>query len=319
MNAECLPLRLGISQCLLGEPVRYDGGHKRDRFLVDVLGQHIEWVPICPEVEAGLGTPREPMHLINDLESPRLVTIRSNQDHTQQISRNTKKRLRDLRSLNLMGYVFKKDSPSCGIRQVKVLTREGRRLGTGQGLFAKGFQRTFPLIPIEDEGQLQDQAWRENFIERVFGYYRWQSLHHGRVTRNAVIQFHHAQKYLLLAHSRRHYHMLSQLISKTTQYTPKQLADAYGPLVMQAFSVKTSVRKHLNVLQQLATHLKSPLSPKAFSDLQGVLHDYHQGLVPLSVPITLIRHYVQVLEVHALMDQVYLSSHPKELMLRNHV
>ncbi|MDA1305611.1 MAG: DUF523 and DUF1722 domain-containing protein [Nitrospirae bacterium] len=314
------PLRLGISQCLLGEQVRFDGGHKRNQFLVDILGQHVEWIPVCPEVEAGFGTPREPMRLVDDLDQPRLITIRAHQDHTAQMTRYTKRRLRDLRSLNLCGYVFKKDSPSCGTQRVRVYNQEGKLLGKGKGIFAEAFQRTFPLIPIEEEGRLQDPGLRENFIERVFGYHRWQAkVSHARLTRGALVAFHATQKYLLLAHSRRHYQQLGQLVANAKQFTPRQLVDSYGQLFMEALAVKTTIRKHMNVLQHLAGHLKSKLSPLARAELHAVLHDYHQAFVPLSVPITLIRHYVRVFEIPYLADQVYLSPHPKELMLRNHV
>lgn len=315
-----LPLRLGISRCLLGEPVRYDGGHKRDRFLVDVLGPHVEWIPICPEVEAGFGTPRESMRLVDDLESPRLITIRSKIDHTAKMNRFTKKRLRDLHPLNLSGYVFKKDSPSCGTQRVRVYNTEGNLIGKGKGLFADAFEKSFPLIPIEEEGRLQDHSLRENFIERVFGYHRWQSQRlNFRFTRGTLVSFHTTHKYLLLAHSRSHYHQLGQLVANAKRYSPSQLADSYGQLFMAALAVKTSTRKHMNVLQHLAGHFKRQLSAPARKELHEVITDFHKGLVPLSVPITLIRHYVRIMEIPYLCDQVYLQPHPKELMLRNHV
>ena len=315
-----LPIRLGISHCLLGEPVRYDGGHKRDRFLVDILGEHVEWVPVCPEVEAGFGTPRESMRLVDDLKSPRLMTIRSQKDLTKPIERYAKQRLRDLQSENLSGYVFKKGSPSCGTQRIRVYDREGHSIGHGKGLFAKAFEQRFPLIPIEEEGRLQDPHLRENFIERVFGYHRWQShTFNTRLTRKALIEFHTIHKYLLLAHSRSHYQKLGLLVAHAKEYPLRQLFDAYGQLFMEGLSIKTTIRKHMNVLQHLAGHLKGVLSPKARGELHEIIHDYHQGLVPLSVPITLIRHYVRVFDIPYLGEQVYLDPHPKELMLRNHV
>ena len=318
--ASDLPLRLGISHCLLGEPVRYDGGHKRNDFLVDVLGRHVEWVPVCPEVEAGFGTPRESMRLVDDVAEPRLMTVRSHHDHTDRMRRYTRKRLRDLQSLNLSGYVFKKDSPSCGTRHVRVYARDGHLLGTGKGLFADAFQHMFPLTPIEEEGRLQDQGLRENFIERVFGYHRWQShILKTRLTRGRLVAFHTAHKYLLLAHSRRHYQQLGQLVANAKQLSTRQLADAYGPVFMEALAVKTTVRKHMNVLQHVAGHFKGAVSSRTRGELHEVIADYQKGFVPLSVPITLIRHYVRVLDMPYLRDQVYLAPHPKELMLRNHV
>ncbi len=322
--ASDLPLRLGISHCLLGEPVRYDGGHKRNDFLVDVLGRHVEWVPVCPEVEAGFDTPRESMRLVDDVAEPRLMTVRSHHDHTDRMRRYTKKRLRDLQSLNLSGYVFKKDSPSCGTRRVRVYARDGHLLGTGKGLFADAFQHMFPLTPIEEEGRLQDQGLRENFIERVFGYHRWQVLNAG-LTRGRLVAFHTAHKYLLLAHSQRHYRELGRFVADGVGTTPRgcpidrQLARTYGHLFMEALAVKTTIRKHVNVLQHLAGHFKGALSDAVRDELHAVIGDYQNGFVPLSVPVTLIRHYVRVLDVPYLKDQVYLAPHPKELMLRNHV
>ncbi len=313
-----LPVRLGISRCLLGDPVRYDGGHKRDPFLVDVLGQHVEWVPVCPEVEAGLGTPRESMRLVDDVADPRLITIRSRQDQTGRMRRYARQRLRDLRALNLSGYVFKKDSPSCGTQRVRVYARDGNLLGTGTGLFAEAFQRAFPLTPIEEEGRLRDPGLRENFIERLFGYHRWQMLN-ARLTRGRLVAFHTAHKYLLLAHSQRHYRELGHIVAHAKQRSIRELARTYGPLFMEALAVRATIRQHVNVLQHLAGHLKEALGSAAKRELHEVMRDYQQGFVPLSVPVTLIGHYVRVLDVPYLRDQVYLAPHPKELMLRNHV
>lgn len=314
------PLRLGISRCLLGDPVRYNGGHTRDRFLTDVLGPHVEWVPVCPEVEAGFGTPREAMRLVDDVERPRLITIRSCTDHTETMRRSTNARLRDLQSSNLSGYVFKKNSPSCGTRRVRVYDRHGRLLGTGTGLFAEAFHRAFPLIPVEEEGRLQDRTLRERFIERVFGYHRWQALTLSRrLTRGALVSFHTTHKYLILSHGRRRYQRLGQLVANANRLPARQLADAYGRLFMEALAVATTVRKHVNVLQRVVGHFKGTLSSTARRDIHDVLTDYQKGLVPLSVPITLIRHYVRVLDVPYLREQVYLAPRPKELALRHHV
>ena len=316
--ASDLPVRLGISRCLLGEPVRYDGGHKRNEFLTDVLGQHVEWVPVCPEVEAGFGTPREAMRLVDDVAEPRLLTVRSHHDYTGRMRRYANTRVRELRTVNLSGYVFKKDSPSCGTRRVRVYARDGRLLGTGTGLFAEAFQRAFPLTPIEEEGRLRDQGLREHFIERLFGYHRWQVLN-ARFTRGRLVAFHTAHKYLLLAHSQRHYRELGGLVANGKDYPVRELARTYGRLFMEALAVKSTIRKHVNVLQHLAGHFKESLGAKARTELHGVVNDYHHGFVPLSVPVALIGHYVRVLDVPYLRDQVYLAPHPKELTLRNHV
>ncbi len=226
-----LPTRIGVSRCLLGEKVRYDGGHKRDQFLTDVLGRYVEWVPICPEVEAGLGAPREAMRLVGDPHRPRLVTIDSHIDHTRALETMTRNRLDGLKSFDLSGYVFKKGSPSCGIERVRIYNEQGVPSRNGVGLFARGFIEQFPLIPVEEEGRLCDSTLRENFIERVFCYRRWQDLIQRGITRQALIQFHTIHKYLLLAHSPQQYKVLGRLIGQAHQYRPRN-----SPIGMGSYS-----------------------------------------------------------------------------------
>jgi uncharacterized protein YbgA (DUF1722 family)/uncharacterized protein YbbK (DUF523 family) len=312
-------LRLGISRCLLGDEVRFDGGHKRDNFLTDVLGPYVEWVPICPEVEAGLGTPREAMRLVGDPAHPRLLTIKSGRDHTRALEKMTAGRLAELGNLDLSGYVFKRGSPSCGVERVRVYTEHAMPSHSGVGLFARAFIEQFPLIPVEEEGRLCDAPLRENFIERVFCYRRYQDLLQNGVTRQAVVRFHTIHKYLLLAHSAQHYQTLGRLVGQAEHHRPKELVLKYGELFMNALAVKATVRKHVNVLQHILGYFKTQLGPSQKTELLGVINDYHQGLTPLIVPLTLIKHYVHLFDVGYIRDQVYLNPHPKELMLRNHV
>ncbi|MFI5247536.1 MAG: YbgA family protein [Nitrospirales bacterium] len=313
------PLRLGISRCLLGEEVRFDGGHKKDNFLTEVLGPYVEWVPVCPEVEAGLGTPREAMRLVGDPQHPRLVTIKSGTDHTRAVERMTAHRIEELEELDLSGYVFKKDSPSCGMERVRIYNEHGMPGRNGVGLFARAFIEQFPLIPAEEEGRLCDPTLRENFIERVFCYRRWQDLVQSGIARHALVQFHTIHKYLLLAHHPQQYQALGRLVGQAHQHRPKELAHRYGGLFMKALAVKATVRKHVNVLQHILGYFKERLGAQEKAELLGVIADYHNGLTPLVVPLTLIKHYVQIFDVSYIQDQVYLNPHPKELMLRNHV
>ncbi|MGQ0811311.1 MAG: YbgA family protein [Nitrospiraceae bacterium] len=313
------PLRLGISRCLLGEEVRFDGGHKRDGFLTDVLGRYVEWVPVCPEVEAGLGTPREAMRLVGDAQHPRLVTIKSGKDHTQALEMMTANRIEELKELDLSGYVFKKDSPSCGMERVRIYNERGMPGRNGVGVFARAFIEQFPLIPVEEEGRLCDPPLRENFVERLFCYRRWQDLVQSGVTRSAIVQFHTIHKYLLLAHSPQQCQVLGRLVGQAHQHRPKDLALRYGELFMKALAVKATVRKHVNVLHHILGYFKERLGAQEKAELSGVIGDYHQGLMPLIVPLTLIKHYVQIFDVSYIRDQMYLNPHPKELMLRNHV
>ena len=312
-------LRLGISRCLLGDDVRFDGGHKHDSFLTDVLGRYVEWVPVCPEVEAGLGIPREPMRLVAAPDALRLVTIKSGRDCTEALQKLSVSRIPLLKQLDLSGFVFKKDSPSCGIHRVRIYNEHGMPSRNGVGVFARAFIEQFPLIPVEEEGRLCDPPLRENFIERVFCYRRYQDLLNGELTRDAVIRFHTVHKYLLLAHDQQQYEALGRLVGRAKHYRPKELAHKYGEGFMATLAVKTTVRKHVNVLHHILGYFKAGLSDQEKLELLGVIDDYHRGLVPLIVPVTLIRHYVRLFDVAYIRDQIYLNPHPKELMLRNHV
>lgn len=312
------PLRLGISRCLLGDEVRFDGGHKQDRFLTDVLGRYVEWVPVCPEVEAGLGTPREAMRLVGSPHRPRLMTITSKHDHTEAMETMVEGRLDSLNKLDLSGFVFKRGSPSCGLERVRVYTIQGMPSQSGVGIFAKAFTEQFPLIPVEEEGRLCDPSLRENFIERVFCYRRFQDLVQDGVTRRALIRFHTIHKYLLLAHSQQHYEAMGRLVGQAERYRLKELTLKYGEHFMITLNMKATVRKHVNVLQHIVGYFKSRLTTQEKAELLDVIADYHRGLTPLIVPLTLVKHYVQILDVGYIRDQVYLNPHPKELMLRNH-
>ncbi|MGQ0695979.1 MAG: YbgA family protein [Nitrospiraceae bacterium] len=312
-------LRLGISRCLLGDEVRFDGGHKRDHVLTEVLGRYVEWIPVCPEVEAGLGTPREAMRLVGDPRHPRLMTISTRTDHTKTLETTAKRRILELKALDLSGYVFKSDSPSCGVERVRIYHEHQMPSRNGVGIFARAFMEQFPLIPVEEEGRLCDSGLRENFIERVFCYRRYQDLLNSGITKRAVVGFHTIHKYLLMAHSQQYFQLLGRLVGQAERYRPTELAMKYGELFMKALSVKATVRKHVNVLQHILGYFKARLGAQEKAELLEVIGDYHRGLTPLIVPVTLIKHYVQLFDVAYIRDQVYLNPHPKELMLRNHV
>jgi uncharacterized protein YbgA (DUF1722 family)/uncharacterized protein YbbK (DUF523 family) len=312
-------LRLGISRCLLGEEVRYDGRHNLDNFLTGVLGRYVEWIPVCPEVEAGLGTPREAMRLVGNPQNPRLVTIESRIDYTRALETMTRNRIEELKALDLSGYVFKKGSPSCGIKRVRLYNEHGVPSRKGVGLFARAFIEQFPLIPVEEEGRLCDLTLRDNFIERVFSYRRWQDLVQSGVTKQALAQFHMIHTYLLMAHHPQQCKVLDRLIGQAHQHRPKELAHRYGELFMKTLAVKATVRKHLTVLQHIFWQFKERLGAHEKAALLGVIGDYHRGLTPLIAPLTLIKHYVQVFDITHIQDQVYLNPHPNEIMLRFHV
>ncbi len=311
-------LRLGVSSCLLGERVRFDGGHKHDRFLTELLGRYVEWVPVCPELEVGMGVPREAVRLEGDPAAPGMVGVRSRRDHGTAMRRFAATRARQLASLDLSGYVFKKDSPSCGMERVRVYAEAGMPSRRGRGLFAAAFMETCPLVPVEEEGRLNDPVLRESFIERIFAYRRWRSLADAP-GRGALVAFHTAHKFQLLAHSPKHYAALGRLVGEQAKQRPAALVAAYGAAFMEALALHATPAKHANVLQHLAGFCRDHLDPHDRRELAAVIDDYRRQLVPLVVPITLLRHHVERHRIEYVLGQTYLSPHPKELMLRNHV
>lgn len=313
-------IRIGISACLLGQEVRFDGGHKRDRFLTDVLGPHVEWVPVCPEVEVGMGTPRETLRLVRVAGAIRMVTTRSEVDHTAAMNAWSRSRLDALARDDLSGYVLKKDSPSCGMERVKVYDPEGGMPSKdGRGLFAAALLARFPNLPVEEEGRLMDPRLRENFIERVFAYRSLRSLFSGRWGVGSLVAFHTAHKMALLAHSTTAYQALGRLVAGAKALGRHALREQYESMFMRTMAVPATPRRHANVLQHMAGHLKTSLDSPSKQELAACIDEYRRGLVPLVVPITLIRHHVRVHGVDYLKGQTYLEPHPRELMLRNHV
>ncbi|MBP1726041.1 MAG: hypothetical protein H6Q51_1339 [Deltaproteobacteria bacterium] len=312
-------IRLGISTCLLGEPVRYDGGHKRDRFITDTLGQYVEFVPVCPETECGLGVPRESMRLQGDPASPRLVTSRTGVDHTDRMVAWAERRLKELEQEDLCGFIFKSDSPSSGMERVRVYSYKGMPERKGVGIFARMFMEHFPLLPVEEEGRLHDPKLRENFIESIFTLKRWRDLLKDHPTRGKLVAFHTEHKLLILSHSPKHNQLMGKLVAGAKQIPPGKLYREYEALFVAALMVKTTVKKNTNVLQHMMGYFKKELSPDEKQELIEVIDGYHEGLAPLIVPITLLRHYVRKYDQPYLKEQVYLNPHPVELKLRNHV
>lgn len=312
-------ITVGVSHCLMGAPVRYDGAHARDRYLTDVLADHFTLVPVCPEAEVGMGIPRETVRLEGDAAAPRMVAPRSGADWTARMNTYSVRRVRELAEHDLCGFVFKKNSPSCGVFRVKLYHDKGLPTKEGRGLFAAEFIRRNPLLPVEEEGRLNDPVLRENFIERVFALHRLKRLFAGRWKRGDVVAFHSREKYLLMAHSPRHYKELGQLVAAVAQHTPAAFRDLYLDGFMAALAVHATPRRHANALQHLAGYLKTVIGEPERKRILALIEDYRVGLVPLVVPMTLLRHYIELNDVPYVSGQTYLNPHPRELMLRNHV
>jgi uncharacterized protein YbbK (DUF523 family)/uncharacterized protein YbgA (DUF1722 family) len=313
------PLRIGVSSCLLGEAVRWDGGHKRDRFVTDLLGRFVEFVRVCPEVESGLPVPRPTLRLVGAVEEPKLVFGESGEDYSETMLAWAHKRVDALAKLELCGYVLKSDSPSCGMERVKVYGKGGMSVKKGRGLFARVLMERLPLLPVEEDGRLNDAKLRETFVERVFAYRRWRDFDAQPFSLARFVAFHAAHKYLLLAHSPEHYASLGRLVARGEQLGRAELRDQYGRGIAQAMARPATRGRHFNVLQHMAGYFKEELDDASRQELHQALADYRAELVPLIVPLTLIRHHVRARSIEYLAGQVYLAPHPKELMLRNHV
>jgi uncharacterized protein YbgA (DUF1722 family)/uncharacterized protein YbbK (DUF523 family) len=311
-------IRIGISSCLLGEMVRYDGGHQLDRYLRDTLGAWFEYVPVCPEVELGLPTPRETLRLVEGEGNARLVFSRSGEDITEKMQAWATKRVLELEGEQLCGFIFKAKSPSSGMERVKLYDRHGVPAKKGVGLFAQAFMTHFPYLPVEEDGRMHDPHLRENFIESVFVFKRWRVLLAGGADPAGLVDFHTRHKLLLLSHSPELYREMGALVARAGSLPIAQLLADYQQLLMKAMRLHASVRKHVNVLQHLLGYFKKQLSADEKQEALELIKAYRQGSVPLIVPITLINHYVRKYHEPYLDRQHYLRPHPLELQLRNH-
>ena len=312
-------IKIGISSCLLGEKVRYDGNHSRDRFVTDTLGRYFEWIPVCPEIEFGLPVPREPMHLFGTPDSPRLLTIKTGIDYTEKMLKWVETKLKKLEKENLCGFIFKSRSPSSGIGGVKVYMPSGMVTKTGKGLFGGAFMKHFPLIPVQDDGRLHNPGFRENFIERIFVLKRWQEFKKKGASIKDLIAFHTDHKLLILAHSPRHYSILGRLTANAKKEKSEYVLSEYIRILMEGITLIATVKKNTNVLQHIQGYFKKYLTPEEKQELLGIIESYRKEFVPLVVPVTLLNHYVKKFNVSYLKRQHYLEPHPMELMLRNHV
>lgn len=311
-------ITIGISSCLLGKKVRYDGGHKNDRYITDTLGQFFDYIPVCPEVEYGLPVPREAMHLAGDVDNPRLVTVRSGVDHTEGMKKWAENKLEELAPQGFSGYIFKSKSPSSGMRGVKVYVGSAPPVHRGVGIFAAAFMKRFPLIPVEDEGRLHDPGLRENFIERVFVFARWREFVEKKGSIKDLVEFHSRHKLLIMAHSPKHLSALGRLVAGKRGFGP-DVRDLYIETLMEGLRLIATIRKNTNVLHHIIGYFKKNLSGDEKKELLEIIDRYHRGLIPLVVPVTLLNHYVLGYDESYLKDQYYLNPHPVELMLRNHV
>jgi len=314
-------IRIGISSCLLGEEVRYDGGHKHDRFLTGTVGRLVTFVPLCPEVEIGMSTPRESIRLERKEKGGPILLLgdKSGTDYAERMRSWSRDAADQIPDMGLSGYILKKNSPSCGMERVKIYDHNGVPSPNGRGLFAEELMERHPLLPVEEEGRLHDPGLRENFFERVFAYRRLLDLFGEDWDTGDLVAFHTREKFLLLAHEPEAYEELGRMVAEAKQMPWEELVRAYPERFMTALKRQASPGRHRNVLEHMAGFFKEELAAAEKQELLQTIRDYSEGLVPLVVPLTLVKHYVRTLEVDYLADQSYLQPHPKELMLRNHV
>jgi uncharacterized protein YbgA (DUF1722 family)/uncharacterized protein YbbK (DUF523 family) len=316
-------LRIGVSACLLGQEVRYDGQGKRDAFLVDELAPFVRWVPVCPEVEVGMGVPREPVRLERGPRGRTMMrAIDSGADWTARMSALAARRADALARQDLAGFVLKSKSPSCGMERVKLYDAAHETAAPrleGVGLFARALLERLPNLPVEEEGRLHDARLRDNWVERVFAYERVRRLWADRWTVGDLVAFHTAHKMQLLAHSPARYRALGRLVARAKELPRAELRAGYEAGFMGALRELATPGRHANVLEHMLGHLKRSLDAGDKRELLDVIAQHRAGRVPLVVPITLLGHHVRRLAPPNLVGQTYLEPHPRELMLRNRV
>ncbi len=312
------PIKIGISSCLLGNKVRYDGQHSHDRFLTQTLGLYTEYVPVCPEVECGMSTPREAVRLVGTPESPRLVTRKTDIDKTPMMNAWIKKKLKMLEKEDLCGFIFKNKSPSSGLYRIRVYGDDDKVRKTGTGLFARAFTEHFPRVPVEEAGRLHDPKLREQFIENIFSFQRWRELLKKNRTPGGLVEFHTQNKLLILSHNQVLYREMGKWVAKGKTIDKDELFDHYEKILLKALSLKTTLKKNINVLQHIMGFFKKELTHDEKQELLLIFDQYREGYVPLVVPMTLINHYVRKYNQPWLKTQTYLNPHPFELKLRNY-
>jgi uncharacterized protein YbgA (DUF1722 family)/uncharacterized protein YbbK (DUF523 family) len=317
MNDTTSKIKVGISSCLLGQEVRYDGGHKHSPLCTQQLAQYFEFVPTCPELGAGLGVPRPAIRLVGDPAAPRAVQVgNASIDVTTRLQDFADRRVPQL--TDLCGYIFMKNSPSCGLFRVKVYQDNGYpHPQGGRGLFAAALTQAMPLLPVEEDGRLQDPVLRENFITRVFAWHDWHALQAAGLSAKVLTDFHARYKYTLMAHSPQDYSALGRMLADAGKHDPEELGAQYFTRLMQALQQLATRKTHTNVLMHLQGYLKKQLAPREKESMGSVIEQYRKGILPLVVPITLLRHHFHQHPDPYIERQSYLQPYPDDLRLRN--
>tara|TARA_R110002096_G_scaffold433887_3_gene653829 strand:- start:35624 stop:36655 length:1032 start_codon:yes stop_codon:yes gene_type:complete len=314
------PIRIGVSACIVGQEVRFNGGHKRSDYVCEELGARAEFVPVCPEVEMGLTVPRETLRLVRKEKggAPILFAPKSGTDHTAKMEAFAARRVEELSKLDLCGFIVQKGSPSCGMERVKAYSLKGGMPDRdARGLFTRELMRRMPQLPVEEDGRLNDPVLRNHFVERVFAHRRLKDLFAGAWTPRELVEFHSREKLLVLAHS--DYRPLGRLVAHRGTYSQQEWGMEYQRLFMEALAKPSTVKRHVNVLQHVAGYFRKGLDAVSRHEVAELIEAYRNRLVPLVVPLTLIRHHARSLELSYLNVQTYLHGQPLKLMPQNHL
>jgi uncharacterized protein YbgA (DUF1722 family)/uncharacterized protein YbbK (DUF523 family) len=313
-------IRIGISACLAGQKVRYDGSSAKAEHLTGVLADYLEFVPVCPEVGCGMGVPREAVRLVGTPEKSRLMGRQTGTDWTDAMRNWAKSFLPELEKARVCGFIFKAKSPSSGMGRVKIYAESGGQPTSyaGVGLFASMVMKRFPLLPVEDDGRLHDVGLRANFIERIFTEHRWHRFLENGPTMQGLIDFHTRHKMLIRSHDVIGYRELGKLVAEGKRLGLPELLPRYHERLAQSMALKPTVRKNVDVLMHILGYFKKMLTQDEKKECLELIEHYRKEIVPLIVPVTLLNHYVRKYDVPYLRGQYYLNPHPMDLKLRNH-
>jgi len=307
---------IALSSCLQGQEVRFDSSHKHNRYITDTLGEYFDFKSFCPEVAIGMGVPRPPIRLVKTGDQIRVRGVKDpEQDVTDELKAYAQQVADDLTDVS--GYIFKSRSPSCGMERVNVYSEKGHPLESSSGIYAAGIMRAHPSMPVEEEGRLMDSHLRENFIERIYIYHRWQQYQNDDFTTSSLVDFHTRHKFIIQAHDETIYRQLGRLVAEAGKSQLSDTANEYIALLMKALKKLATNKTHTNVLQHIMGFLKENMSAEDKQELLEVIDDYRLEKLPLIVPITLMKHYLRKHPNDYISSQYYLDPHPKELMLRN--
>ena len=309
--------RLGVSSCLLGNSIRYDGGHCRNKMVCEQLGLFFQWVPICPEVEMGMPVPRETVRLVAQDGRTRLVGNKSGTDYSEAMRAYTERKLKQIAPLRLHGYILKKNSPTCGMERVPLYGTAGGRIGKTGGLFAAAMTRAFPLLPVEEEGRLNDLALKDNFVERVYAYRRWQRFAASIHAPRHLVRFHTRHKYQLMAHDPKTYRALGRLVAQAGVMEMSELLPRYGTQFMECLKIPADAKRQANVLYHVMGFLKDSLDREDKHELLGLIERYRHRELSLTAPLTLIEHHLRKHPNPWVQQQHYLMPYPEAFTMRH--